>query len=552
MQLDPQLRLVTVVGTDAATAYDEHVVSDDEEFSAASLGQDPAMWEEFYAAREDAIADGDEAPAWLAPNDVRVLLFDVDGDGDDDALYRTRRSSVGVRTGSSCDSDSCGHPGRTYYPQEGRIKLRRSGHYVPNQWDYQPLSEVENVTDLLERPFANPIDPIYGDNVPYFLASHNEGDSASYVNLGKSRVSDVDGDGDLDLQLARTIVELTGLTEIDIYQWKADHWRYGMTTMPEYPWQDVDTDALDITAMSGPVVYPEDNADFFAGYRVLLASPPFQRILADVDGDGRVEPIDSVENIDALDYLDVDWSRPFGLHTGDFPYHTTLSSSAHPASFDLGWQCNNGQARVADMEGDGRHDLLVTSEMDLDSGGVGDTAFGVYQRLSLADPTISDRPAARRPRGRRHRGAVGRRLRDERPDLTMGDWNGDGLVDALYPPYSYEGNSHPLVRWNLGNGFGPLEPILIGGRIPATLTQLLGQSVPLDEDDRPVAWDRGTRVADVNSDGRADIIAFRENTETCITDPAELIETTVSPGRTSAARSRSSSTCPPAITSRQA
>jgi RHS repeat-associated protein len=505
-----------VAGTDLADDFEDHEISNEVEFDGEALGADAEAWDEIYEAREaeQLDDDGDDGPAWIAGRDTRLLLFDVDGDGDDDALYRTAPSGVGLNRSEVCSATECSLVRRKYRSVLGRLALRLSTRDVVGAPAYQPLAGLHIVTALLESPFASGEDETHD-------ALDIVGEWASYVNLGKSRVADFDFDGDLELQIARTKVVVTD-GELDPAQLAIDTWGYGYNTL-SYPWSV--SEWLDDIALYGPVLYPKDvvNLTLSNEHENRIASPPFQRILADVDGDGRIEAIDSVSNVDLTTVADVQWHVPFELQDGTFPYSATTSSGPHAVEWNLGWQCNNGQARVVDADGDGREDVFVTDEHLQDVVAGPDSFWGVYRRLSFDDST-TDQPVGDTMVGSTSL-LWGGDCGANDPDLTMGDWNGDGLIDALYPPGSYDDNTEPLVRWNLGNGFGPREVFPVGGANAGTLTTLLRQDAPKDLDGGPIAWDRGTRAADLNDDGRTDLVAFRQDNTACIEAPIQQVET---------------------------
>jgi RHS repeat-associated protein len=506
-----------VKGTDSETNYDEEKITTTREFDDPEMGFHLPDWWDYFAAVQWAIDNGERAPDWIRSSDTRIMLFDVDGDGDDDALYRAKPTRLAAWSSWLSTSDLL--PKRRYEADPGSIRLRRSGAYSPDQWNYVPLTEsFEDVTSYLEEVFTHPSEMLTDEEDDQYL-----GDRDSWVTLGKSRLVDTDGNGVLELQLARTIVELTQHVLSGTY-YKMDEWRHGITTMPEYPWAVGDLpEALETTWIFGP--YWSFDWDL-ERYTARVASPPFQRVIADLDGDGRSEAVDSVEGVNALQHEEHDWSLPFNAIADEFPYHATISSSGDEVEFDQPWQCNNGQARVTDTTGDGRDDVLVADE---DVTPAESTEPGLYRALGLAtanafsgnqhgDPEVTDTSEL-------WAGDCG--YHD--PDLTMGDWNGDGLEDVLYPTGSYDDNGVPFVRWNLGNGYGPIQPMPVEGSDPATLTALMEQETPLGTYGNGIPWDRGTRVADVDADGRADIIAFRQDNADCFQDAVDEIEVATVP-----------------------
>lgn len=472
----------------------EHVIADTE-FGAKALGydQDSIDW---YQSNPSA--------NWFKPNDTRVVLYDMDGDGDDDALYRTAPSwpqyFVNYWAGFVTDWG--------YVRRAGKLTVRLSSEQQPLELQkYDVTRELEPGWDA---PFNSP------------------GDVNAFINLGKTRIADIDNDGRPDLMLARTRIEQTG-TKTEGDQKSLDTWQYGFRTIHGRAWDHFsekvfkgDVGQLDMSVMHGPVMRADDKNIF-----PMLHQPSFQRVLADLDGDGKVDALDAVDqDIDVRAYPGVDWDDPYSANGGvGFPYHGAASSDGQQAVFAHHWTCGNGLATVSDLDGDGRSDVLITSdshdpnfEIDPVTG-----KAGVYRKLSLADafsgiPTHG--PATVEGTSKLWAGDC----TGENPDLVMGDFNGDGLADALYPPGSYGGNTLPLVRWNIGTGFGPNQTMPINGA--PGIAALMEQKVPVGRQGSPVRWDRGTRVADLNGDGRSDIIAVRQDNTQCV-DPIKNV--TVAP-----------------------
>jgi RHS repeat-associated protein len=473
----------------------EHV-SPDVEFNGLSLSYSPMWWD--LVGPEQASTPEDETD-WVHGTDTRVLLFDVDHDGDDDALYRVLPSFLELEAPwFEIDEDL---PDLLWDTRlnvvRGMIMLRRSGATGP-------LASRTDVTELLERDWGSAVD----DPIPM-------GATMTLANLGKSRVADTDGDGEVELMLART--KITNTPEPPP-PWSTylnfDHYEYGYTTFPAYPWNPAEA-TEGAALLHGPVARlikqmlgPKYDA------QVMAYSPPFQRAIADVDGDGRSEAIDSVEGHDLLNWIDINWDDPSLVHqeAGGFPYHATVSSSGEPWIPNASWTCSNGQIQILDVDGDGRHDVLESDPLTFDANA---PAPGLYRRMFSADPFYEDAPHPPHGGAAHDADSVSRLWAGDcsslDPDLVFGDWNGDGLADALYPPGSFPGADADVVkvRWNLGTGFGPLETISVWGA--PELTTKLEQVVPDDIYGNRVRWDRGTRVADVDHDGRSDLVAFRQD-----------------------------------------
>jgi RHS repeat-associated protein len=463
-------------------------VVDDVEFDATAMSYDGEQINAYW---------NDYGLNWLAPTDVRVILYDIDGDGDDDAIYRTRRSWVTAAfLSESGDMDA------SWLRHVGSVRIRISSQ------DHPLDQAMYDVSSLLEPSFDDP--------------SVEIGEELAYANLGKSRIADFDGDGRLDLMLARTRLIATGISvdPLDERYTLRDRWEYGFRTFrgrafdltSELPYAAGDA-GLDTTLIHGPILRYDGWGGSFP-----LAKPPFQRVVADLDGDARPEIIDAVDgDLDSRDPPGIDWNDPYSyVDAGTFDYHATLSTDGYFATFDQPWTCGNGRALVADLDGDGRDEVMVTADALSQQPGTDPiTGTPTYRRLALSDPWSSTTPHGVPDVGETST-LWGGYCTGDVPDLVMGDWNGDGLVDALYPPGSYGNNADPLIRWNLGPGFGPAIPVSVTGA--AGIAALMKQDIPKGKLGLQIAWDRGTRVADVDGDGRSDIVAFRQDNKECI-DP---------------------------------
>jgi RHS repeat-associated protein len=483
----------------ASGGYTEHVTST-YEFDGDALSYSKDFVDDYL--------DNDEQ-AWIAPTDVRVILYDLDDDGDDDLLYRNRRTWVG------------GWSDSTSYPSEGGARWLGGFYSGTPGYGWKPgkiwLRHSNAATVFGSRHDVGPwIEPGVSDMEPEVVG---------LAHLGKSRVADTNFDGHLELVLASTRIMPTGAWP-EIGKWNFDTWEYGFTNY------SVDLDGygvgpLDTVLMHGTVLRGLLPMDAFDPVELKLQSPPFQRVMADLDGDARVEPVEVLTDaggIDTLDDPDVDWNDPFLEHPYGFGYHTTASSDGEHLVPSAPWSCNNGQMLALDVDGDGRQDVL-SADQNVIEPTLGHT--GVYRRIAVDDGAPGD---AHGPVSDQDLTSMlwGGDCGAHDPDLVIGDWNGDGLSDALYPPGSYTDpnaspayasgvNKEPLVRWNLGTGFGPIEPIGVNG-VP-WITSRMEQKAPTNKFGLPVQWDRGTRAADVNGDGRTDIIAFRQDNTACVDVP---------------------------------
>ncbi len=470
----------------------------------STVPTDPKDEYEYEIDRRAMGADADAFDAWLNQDlnrpwifstNSKLLLFDADGDGDDDALYRTRWSGV----------DPSRFPYHAMNPDgivPGKIKMRFSQGGAP-------LSKVHDATPQFEFGLLTAA----ADTVDL----HNY----SFVDLGKTRVADLNRDGINDLLLSRTRVEEDQTWRVlscdqDAQQcgcpnapsWPAcadavhyfQRWTYGTTEYLGYLNNGNTTDPYVSSYNQGMSHIPLTGA-MWSGVNsqneFLFRTPKHQTVIADFDGDGlpdRMAP-----------FLNIDVSRP---PPENVPIDATTSPAVgywqsrwaadapnfllHPGGNQV-VDCGNGHTTPFDVDGDGRDDVLTVD------------ADGSYRRLSYLDKSYTalnstaylDNMAVGGCSGFTH-------------DVVFGDWNGDGTTDMLYPPTPID--NRVLVRWNTGEKYGPLEPVTVttteAGN-PAPNAAALLQQVPTDRLNQVVPWDRGTRVADIDGDGRSDIIAFR-------------------------------------------
>lgn len=500
------------------------------EFDDKAMGYDPSSLHDYNNVSESN---------WVPPNDTRLMLFDIDGDGDDDALYRTRPSKIEAPGPNGGFDDM--------KVSAGKLKIRLSGKAQP--LDMKSIDVSELLEPGLKAAALDSMNPTTAEDNQFAM-----------IDLGKTRVSDFNGDGHPDLMLARTFVDQTkrvivGQNELPkstIYEWQ-----YGFTTYNGHRWNHTSGTpfenskrmALDDVSMFGPV-FRGTIADGPSGsiwssdMKFWYRTPPFQRVLADLDGDGRSDIVDPFyqKNIDVVAlggggdaFLGIDWDNP-GSYNGSvgWNYEAALTTAPNqpPVKFTSNGitarlACGNGKAIATDVDGDGRQDVLLAGDASFGAPNDPTLGVGTYLQLGLADGFSESEPPATPllPHGQGKLDQTSKLwvgdCKGASPDFVMGDWNGDGLPDALYLPGSYTDgtiapNTVALVRWNLGTGFSKAVPMPVDDS--AGLAALLEQKVPVGKNGDPVAWDRGTRIADIDGDGRSDIIAIRQNIEQCVTD----------------------------------
>lgn len=194
-------------------------------------------------------------------------------------------------------------------------------------------------------------------------------------------------------------------------------------------------------------------------------------LFADLDGDRRVSANEYVHAEDVADHAYPDDEEP----------DVRLLVGNTDTGIDPGCPL-----RFVDLDGDGRTDVLTKNNTSTTGGCSGpitairrdDAGQLVSAPFDFPDALIA---------------------------TQFADFNGDGLDDALLLPRGADAAVAPALWWNTGNGFYP-DPHAL--------------AIPHDDyaaDTHGNAGDIGIRIADMNGDGRADIVAFHATPAPAIT-----------------------------------
>ena len=309
------------------------------------------------------------------------------------------------------------------------------------------------------------------DDLLYTLGGTNDSDSPVYVRLGTRNAAGV----------ASPLAELRMLTASQGAGFPAN------TQLPYSRPMDLDADGRSefaaqykdaSMAMHDKIVRWDAAAKAFVDTGISIAASAQSTDFADMNGDGRPDYLNGNVQIGPLKYYSV------RLNTG--------AGFAPPVA--TGFVAGCFGPRVTDLDGDGRAEL-VAQQADTTTGKCGKIAHSL--RLDgggTGGYNVAIQPAGATVGGvTYHRALTGGK--STTPDYTTiaGDFNGDGLADSLIVPPVDGFLRYGRVLWNTGAGLrlGPYEVAL-----PAQQTDL--------------------RIADLNGDGRDDIVAFHAATTVSI------------------------------------
>lgn len=202
---------------------------------------------------------------------------------------------------------------------------------------------------------------------------------------------------------------------------------------------------LAVYALGGVKILPGKGDGTFGRLTLDSSVPPVSAVsaVADVDGDGKLDLVVSSQASNSPVTSALGFQR--GLGDGTFERQVRF-----PA-----FVTNTASERFADLNGDGRVDLIATQ-----SNGVtiqlatGPAAFGPGQQFSFGD--------------------------DQLQGTTVGDVNGDGLPDIVVIRSGYTGGEHLTFATLLGAGDGSFAP----------------------EIDTAISWSSRDQIATVAADGR--------------------------------------------------
>lgn len=278
------------------------------------------------------------------------------------------------------------------------------------------------------------------------------------VRLAESIPVDINGDGRDELLAAIDNTHDSKVPDAEGCKWRMMHWgNSGFVRDWDQP-----------CAIVGKVKKPYGWLSKYARQPVMFA---------DLDGDGLPELL-AGHNVSGWVEVDDDrgavyeykpeWTVSFN-HAQGVPGHF---GPGIPSTFSA-----VSSASVTDVNGDGRAEVMAASGAHFTTLDGHNRNLGKYMNSALTPPG----PAAGGAR-------------------RFGDFNGDGLADLLLIPNDDSATSlDSALYWNTGNGFyRDIHTVAIPSDVHPDQTRNIKTKYE----------DRGIRVADVNNDGRADIVAF--------------------------------------------
>lgn len=252
--------------------------------------------------------------------------------------------------------------------------------------------------------------------------------------------------------------------------------------------------------------------------------PVHRRIYADIDGDGLPERISSTPVLGA---------EPDPNKWG-YPDRQNLSSNLSVFNPRVGYYEHSDIDQVCglafvDLNGDGKREVIGHRLVDWNYGPACSPKVTVAGDSSLAGFTLSDTDGGADHECEDSHGTpftpecdyIGA-SKFPTPASLFGDFNGDGLADALVQepldrPIDIKTKQFDSIRFNTGNGFLPKQSVVLtnGGSFV--------RYTPGDES-------RGIHVVDVNGDGRDDLIQFSWNRTFAVDDAHDDAAWTASGG----------------------
>jgi RHS repeat-associated protein len=239
---------------------------------------------------------------------------------------------------------------------------------------------------------------------------------------------------------------------------------------------DFNLDGLDdiviASANSGPTmftVYYSTGNDFsiIGSHSLVLSHALNQVVLADVDGDGRLEGIEYTSGLTSSPFFKIFW-----FETGQSVtiFNTSILDVAG-SNVPLGQ--NYLGFNAIDFDGDGIHELMTTRNQKL-----------TFIKFSLS--TFKSREVYVEPN-----------ILSNGPHNYFGDFNGDGIIDNIKVPQRISGNNSATVRFGTGTGFTTSDAIYGTNKASNDIKYL---------------------IADINNNSKTDLLKLVKSTSNSKTD----------------------------------